>query len=103
MISVYLLLDFCPLKKTASRQQRPYACRRIWEQTQPPLGRDATASGSRHDRLWEQTRPPLGRDANVSGAAFAEKQWVWSRRQSPSFAQICCMGEKKEMMSSVIT
>ena len=81
MISVYLLLDFCPLKKTASRQQRPYACRRIWEQTQPPLGRDAT----------------------VSGAAFAEKQWVWSRRQSPSFAQICCMGEKKEMMSSVIT
>ena len=88
MISVYLLLDFDPSRKLHPDSRAPM-----------PVGE----SGSRRNRLWEQTRPPLGRDANVSGAAFAEKQWVWSRRQSPSFAQICCMGEKKEMMSSVIT
>ena len=88
MISVYLLLDFCPLKKTASRQQRPYACRRIWEQTQPPLGRDATASGSRHDRLWDVTRPSLGRRSLKNNGFGAEgkvlhlpKYVIWAKRK----------------------
>ena len=88
MISVYLLLDFDPSRKLHPDSRAPM-----------PVGE----SGSRHDRLWEQTRPPLGRDANVSGAAFAEKQWVWSGRQSPSFARICYMGQKKVMVLSVIT
>ncbi len=52
MISVYLLLDF-----DRSRKLHP--------DSRDPMS--VGESGSRRNRLWEQTRPPLGRDANVSG------------------------------------
>ena len=44
----------------------PYPCQRIWEQTHPNLGADASESGSRHNRIWEQTHSPLGAETPTS-------------------------------------
>ena len=62
--------------------------RRPWEQTQPPLGADATASGSRHDRLWDVTRTSLGRRSLQNNGFGAEgkvlhlpKYVVWAKRK----------------------
>lgn len=52
------------------------------------LGRDATASGSRHDRLWDVTRTSLGRRSLKNNGFGAEgkvlhlpKYVVWAKRK----------------------
>ena len=46
-------------------------CQRTREQTQPLLGAETNASGSRNERRWEQRRLSLGRCAAVSAPACA--------------------------------
>ena len=47
-------------------------CQRTREQTQPSLGAETSASGSRDERIWEQRRSSLGRCAAVSAPACAD-------------------------------
>ena len=46
-------------------------CQRTREQTQPLLGAETNASGSRNERIWVQRRSSLGRCAAVSAPACA--------------------------------
>ena len=53
-------------------------CQRTREQTQPSLGAETNASGSRHERIWEQRRTRLGAETNESGTVFAKRHRGWS-------------------------
>ena len=58
---------FCPVAAAPIRpyksplQSVPKDCQRIWDETRPNLGRDATESGARHDSTWEEARLNAGR------------------------------------------
>lgn len=74
MISVRL-----PLFDSESGTRR----NRIWDVTQPNLGRDATESGAWRDRIWDVIRSNLGRRSLASLVDGLSSRWL-----------CCCSGRK---------